>query len=349
MKKSIACLGLSFVLVITFGINVQAQPNQVIEPGPDDLGIHALWAQSKAQPKVAQVPHTIYVVNRLTSTISVVDGATFVVTATIPTAHGPHEILIDASKGVAYVSTWWGGDTISVIDLRNRKELPRVSVSAPHGLALSADGATLFTTGLQEINVIDLATRQLVASIPVGQAPHMLRLSADKTRLYTGNMGGSTISVFDIARRAVIVTIPVGRTPEDLAISPDGREIVVGNQDDDSVTFIDATTHAVTDTVKLPERAAPIRLCYSPDGKTVFISSRQVDAGVLRMDRATRRITGHLPMEGLCTGMNFSPDHRVLYMTNFRGGTISQVDPETMKVIKTLPIGVGVGCIEVEH
>jgi YVTN family beta-propeller protein len=295
----------------------------------------------------AHVPHTLYVANQMADTISVVDGATFVVVATIPTGRSPHEILVDVSKGVAYVSNR-SENTVSVMDLRSRKDLARIPApEAPHGLALSADGATLFSTGRQEINVIELVTLQRVGSIPVGQRPHMLRRSPDKMRLYTGNMRDGTISVIDIARRAVIATIPVGRTPEDLAISPDGREIFVGNQDDDSVTVIDAATHAVTATVKLPERAAPIRLRYSPDGKIVFISSRRNGAGVLRMDRATRTITGHLPLDRFCGDMNFSPDHRVLYITDFAAGTISQVDPETMKVIKTLPTGWGADCIEV--
>ena len=295
----------------------------------------------------AQVPHTLYVANQMADTISVVDGATFVVVATIPTGRSPHEILVDVSKGVAYVSNR-SENTVSVMDLRSRQELARIPApGAPHGLALSADGATLFSTGRQEINVIDLAARQRVASIPVGQRPHMLRRSPDKTRLYTGNMRDGTISVIDIARRAVITTIPVGRTPEDLAISPDGREILVGNQDDDSVTVIDAATHAVTATVKLPERGAPIRLRYSPDGQTVFIASRRAGAGVLRMDRASRTITGHLPMAGFGGGMNFSPDHRVLYITDLPGGTLAQIDPETMTVIKVLPTGADAECIEV--
>jgi YVTN family beta-propeller protein len=295
----------------------------------------------------AQVPHTLYVANQFVDTISVVDGATFVVAATIPTGRNPHEIVVDASKGVAYVSNRQE-NTVSVIELRSRKQLARIPApGAPHGLALSADGATLFSTSWQEINVIDLATRQLVASIPVGREPHMLHRSPDKTRLYTGNMRDGTISVIDIARRAVIATIPVGRMPEDLAISPDGREILVGNQGDDSVTVIDAAIHAVTATVKLPDRGAPIRLRYSPDGKTVFIASRHNGAGVLRMDSATRTITGHLPMDYFCCGMNFTPDHRVLYITDLFNGTISQVNPETMKVIKTLPTGGGADCIEV--
>jgi YVTN family beta-propeller protein len=318
MKKSLASLGLSLVLLITIGINVQA-------------------------PKAAQVPHTIYVMNRLADTISVVDGVTFVVAATIQTNRNPREILVDESKDVAYFSSQWE-NTVTVIDLRSLKELARIPVpGAPHGLALSADGATLFSaaTGGQAINVIDLATRHLVASIPVGEFPGMLRRSPDKTRLYTGNQFGGTISVIDIARRAVIATIPVGRKPIDLAISPDGREIFVGNQDDDSVTVIDAATHAVTATVKLPESSAPHHLRYCPDGKTVFISSYRPGAGVLRMNSATRKITGHLPMDRFCGGMNFSPDQRVLYITDFPGGTISQVDPESMKVTRTLHTGAG--------
>jgi len=295
----------------------------------------------------AQVPHTVYVANQSANTISVIDGATFLVAATIPTGRNPHGILVDVSKGVAYVCNR-SENTISVSDLQSRKELARISApGGPHGMALSADGAMLFSTGEQEINVIDLATRQFVASIPVGQDPHMLHRSPDKTRLYTGNRRDGTISVIDIAKRAVIATIPVGRTPEDFAISPDGHEIIVGNMGDDSVTVIDAVTHAVTATVKLPERAAPIRLRYSPDGKTVFIASRRT-AGVLRMDRSTRTITGHLPMKGFCCGMNFTPDHRVLYITGLGlGNTISQVDPETMKVTKTVRTGAGADCIEV--
>ncbi len=37
----------------------------------------------------AQAPHTLYVANQFADTISVVDGATFVVAATIPTGRPP--------------------------------------------------------------------------------------------------------------------------------------------------------------------------------------------------------------------------------------------------------------------
>jgi hypothetical protein len=58
MKHPIGILGMSFILLLTLGMNAQAQPKQIIEPSPEDFGIHALWPPAKpqliAQPK--QVP-----------------------------------------------------------------------------------------------------------------------------------------------------------------------------------------------------------------------------------------------------------------------------------------------------
>ena len=47
----------------------------------------------------------IYVMIRFAHTMSAVDGVTFVVAATIQTARKPREILVVASKGLAYFSS----------------------------------------------------------------------------------------------------------------------------------------------------------------------------------------------------------------------------------------------------
>jgi YVTN family beta-propeller protein len=296
----------------------------------------------------AQAPaFRLYVANQFADTISVVDGATFTVREQIPTGRNPHEILVDEARGVAYAGNRQE-DTISILDLKTHKERGRMpSPGMPHGLVLSKDGTTLFVTGAKEINVIDVAARTVVSTIPVGQAPHMLHRTPDAARAFTGNMRDGTVSAIDLASRRVVATIPVGKTPEDLAISPDGAEIIAGNQDDDSITIIDAKTLQVKDTVKLPPQGAPIRIRYTPDGKAVFIASRRDGGGILRMDRATREITGRIPVAGVCVGMNFSPDGRLLYTTDLRAGTISQVDLTSLTVLKTIQTGAGADCIEV--
>jgi YVTN family beta-propeller protein len=289
----------------------------------------------------------LYVANQFADSISVVDGTTFTVLRHIATGDNPHEILVDEQGQVAYVGNR-RDDTISVIDIGTDEETARIdSPGAPHGLALSADRATLFVTGGGAINVIDLAARRMVGAIAVGRTPHMLHRTPDSTHILTGNMGDDTVSVIELSTRKVVATVPVGRTPEDLAIAPDGREIVVGNQDDDSITVVDGRTFRVTGTVRLPERGAPIRLRYSPDGSSLFIASRRDGAGILRLDRATRAVTGRIPMSGLCVGMNFSPDRRLLYITDLRNGTIAQVDRATLGIVKTLSTGAGADCIEV--
>ena len=288
----------------------------------------------------------LYVANQTANTISVVDAYSFEILDTIRTGLNPHEIAVHERTGIAFAGNRQE-DTLSLIAIRTNREVTRIpSPGAPHGLVLTRRGKILFATGEDEIHVFDVAGRRRIASIPVGGSPHMLHVSPDDSRIYTGNMADGTMSVIEIENLTVIATVPVGGSPEDLAISPDGEEILVGNQADDTLTLIDAATNEILDTLRLPDESAPIRIRYTPDGKTIFIASRRDGAGVLRMDRATREITGKIPVAGVCVGMNFTPDGKLMFITDLRAGTISQVDPVTLEILKTVATGAGADAIE---
>ena len=57
--------------------------------------------------------------------------------------------------------------------------------------------------------VIDTATNNVDATIPVGPVPAPVAITPDGTRAYVGNVGDSTVSVIDTASNTVIVTIPL--------------------------------------------------------------------------------------------------------------------------------------------
>ncbi len=298
-------------------------------------------------PVYAQEPELrLYVANQSANTISVVDAYSFEILDTIQTGTNPHEIAVHVRTGIAFAGNRQE-DTLSLIAIRTNREVTRIpSPGGPHGLALTRGGKILFATGQNEVHVFDVAGRRRIASIPVGGSPHMLHVSPDESRVYTGNMADGTMSVIQIENLSVIATVPVGGSPEDLAISPDGKEIVVGNQADDTLTLIDAATNEVLDTIQLPDQGAPIRIRYTPDGETIFIASRREGAGVLRMNRATREITGKIPVAGICVGMNFTPDGKLMFITDLRAGTISQVDPVSLEILKTVATGAGADAIE---
>jgi YVTN family beta-propeller protein len=61
--------------------------------------------------------------------------------------------------------------------------------------------------------VIDTATDQVTATIPVGQRPWNMGITKDGGKLYVANGRSDSVSVIDTAKNAVVKTIPVGKTP----------------------------------------------------------------------------------------------------------------------------------------
>ena len=64
-----------------------------------------------------QATHTVYVINQGDNTVSVIDGATRTVTATVPIGKNPYGVAVDPDTHTAYVTNRDDG-TVSVIERR---------------------------------------------------------------------------------------------------------------------------------------------------------------------------------------------------------------------------------------
>jgi YVTN family beta-propeller protein len=91
------------------------------------------------------------------------------------------------------------------------------------GLAVSADGSTLYCTGgrSKTIHVIDLAdgTQQVKSTITdVGERPWGIGITRDGKKLYTANGRSGDVSVIDSAKGTVLKRIAVGGSPWGIAV-----------------------------------------------------------------------------------------------------------------------------------
>ena len=76
-------------------------------------------------------------------TLSIVDPATLKVVGQFPSGPDPHEVVASSDGRIAYISNYGGGslNTITVVDLVERKPLPPIDLGAlrgPHGLTFVA-------------------------------------------------------------------------------------------------------------------------------------------------------------------------------------------------------------------
>jgi YVTN family beta-propeller protein len=162
------------------------------------------WTKSNSNISVGSKPNSIafglgniYVTNSGSNTISVIDGKTNKVVATIPVGTSPHDI-IGSMLGKLYVTNS-GSDNVSVIDGKTNKVVATIPVSHfPRGIAV-ADNGFIYTTnsGSDNVSVIDGKTNKVVATIPSGYLPNGVASDETYSKIYVTNSGSNKVSVIN--------------------------------------------------------------------------------------------------------------------------------------------------------
>lgn len=260
-------------------------------------------------------------------------------------------------------------DTVSVIDAASFKVLTPVRVGKmPHNVQLSPDGKFVWVTNNGEpdpdpapghpgmnkgehavmgkrgaVWLIDTASDAVVAKIPVGLHPAHVVLTPDGRFAYITNGGDNSVTVVDVAARSVVATIPVGKFPHGLRFAPDGRQAYVANLKGGTVSVIDVATHK--EIAQIPVGKGPAQVGFTADGRLAFVSlSEEKEVAVI--DPATWRVTRKIGVGTVPIQLYATPDSRTLLVANQGsrskpGNTVSMIDLQTFKPVKTVVTGSG--------
>jgi len=177
-------------------------------------------------------PHDglLYVTTELNRTVSILNPETMTLVGEIPTgASLSHMLVISHDGRFGYVSDIAPGG-VSVLDLKARKLLAVVGVSArTQRIALSADDRMIFTADQTKprVAIIDTATRKLTGWIELPAAGMGLTPTADGRWLLVAIESTSQVAVIDLQTMTVVRTIDLPQYPHEIAMSPDGKSAYV--------------------------------------------------------------------------------------------------------------------------
>ena len=245
---------------------------------------------------VNQITNKIYVANQCGSdpncagdgTVSVIDGASNGVIATVPTEVDPYGVAVNSATNKIYVTNYCGSDTscetlsgtVTVID---GATLATTAVTVGAGAALPVVNATTnkiyvpnscgndpvcgFPYVQGTVTVIDGVTNN-PTSVNAGFYPFSVDLNSTTNKVYVGNECGDdpncagigTVTVIDGASLA-ITNLNVGTLPYGLAVNSTTNRVYVPNNIDNTVSVIDGTPPTATQFVPLsqPCRAVDTR------------------------------------------------------------------------------------------
>ncbi len=278
-----------------------------------------------------------YITNAGTRVVTVLNTATNRVSGTIEITQGPPQsVSFSPDSRTAYVSVYGShsAPVVAFIDTATGTVTSTVPVDniTPGPSTTSADGRYLYVPnhntamdGSKDdvLDVVDLASQQVVDSIPVKANPHWVAVDKKNGRYYVTNHMSTVITVLDARTNAVIKTIEVGETPHSIAISPDSSRLAITSFDGNQVFLVNTATDQEVKVI--PVGRNPLDIAYSPDGR-YLLTANSDDNTVTVIDVAASRVIGEVLTGKSPTSISVLPNGRQAYVTDENDSSIEIIN-----------------------
>ena len=271
------------------------------------LPLVLLFAATLSSAPRAQGPGPrLVVLNKEDATLVTVDPATGKILGTVPTGDGPHEVTVSTDGKTAFVGNYGGaqgpGSTISVIDLTAMKELHRFDVSPlrrPHGVFFAA-GQLYFTSETNRI---------------VGR--------------------------YDPPSNTIDWLLGTGQVTTHMVwVNRDASRMYTANIGSDSISIIERGANPQTwNQTVVSVCKGPEGFDVSPDGRELWAAgSRDGNVSILNLEQ--KKVVETLDVQTKRSNrLKFTPDGKLVLVTDLDAGELLVVDVATRKVTKKLPLG----------
>jgi len=307
------------------------------------LSLTLLLTVPSARAQVPGLTGTLVVTNKTPSTATIVDVGSGRTLATLPTGTNPHEIVLSSDGGLAVITDYGGPRrTLTVIDVPGLRVARTVDLGehrAPHGIVFLPGDRLVAVTCEQtrHVVIVDVVEGAVRHAVPTeANRSHMIGVTADGKRGYTGNMGDHTVSELDLTTHRFVRSFPVPAVPEAINVTPDGKEVWVGSNQTGQVSVLDPASGAV---VKAAEGLKwPYRMLFTPDGRQVIVPDPTLNE-VRFIDRAARRVIGTLPLPGGPQGVTITSDGRHVFQSLSADTRVAIIDPSSRTVVGHLTVG----------
>jgi YVTN family beta-propeller protein len=329
-KKTIKTPKRCFYQKMRYRMNLSMKTNFRSALGAAGFCSLVLWGAVSAQGQPGG-DYQIFVSNEKSGTLTVISGASFKVTATLPVGKRPRGIHASPDGRTLYVA------------------LSGTPIEAPP--KLDANGNPIFEKGHDDdddnakadktadgLGIVDVAQQKFLHKIPVGSDPEQFCLSPDGKRIYISNEDVGVATVLDAMTEKIVTFIPVSREPEGAGVSPDGKFFYITCETAGDVFAIDAKSFKIIGHLVVHPR--PRSVAFLPDGSRAFIPSES--SGELNViDTASQTLLKviTLPPHSRPQCVIVSPDGKKVYVSTGRAGTVCVIDANSYAVLDTIPVG----------
>ena len=340
---------------VNSGEPVQTVPG--MPPVLDAGNLYTGTAPDRLSPAVGGALSRIYVPNRRSNSVYVIDPGTLAIIDRFPVGASPQHVVPSWDLKTLWVANNGArrsSGSLTPIDPKSAKPGAAIPVDDPYNLYFTPDGraAIVVAERHKRLDFRDPQTMALQQSI---EAPNCSGINhADfsidgRYAIFTCEFRGGGLVKIDLVNRKVLgyLRFPRRGMPQDIRISPDGTRFYVADMHADGVYVVDGDSFTQTDFV--PTGIGTHGLYPSRDGKELYVANRGSHStrgaphgkgSIVVIDFATGKVehTWPIPGGGSPDMGNVSVDGKQLWLSGRYDNVVYDIDT-TSGAVKSLPVG----------
>jgi YVTN family beta-propeller protein len=251
-----------------------------------------------------------YIANAGAGTVTVLDGSSDTVVATIPIGSHPYSIAVSPGSGKVYVTHTFG-DQLSIID-GSTNVVAEVKTGSSDLIAINPSNSTVYLLGYGgDLKVFDESSKQF-SEMPVGRHGWALTLNNVTGAVYVARIEDSDLAAIQPGSSSPI-TFPAGAIPCAIAVNASGDRLYVADYGDDTVTVIDTPSGKKAATI--PVGSHPKAIAFDSTRKLIYVANTS-DGTVTVIEAATNKVAATLPAGKNPYALAVVPGSDQLYVAN---------------------------------
>ena len=200
--------------------------------------------------------------------------------------------------------------------------------------------AVVLNSGEASVSLIDMPSRKVIKTVPVGKEPHHLMITPDQKTLLIANAAGNDVVLMNPTTGELTGRIPDIIDPYQIGYSPNNKWFVANGNRLDRVDVY----HAQGSDLKLAKSVklgkTPSHLAFTADSKLVFITLQDSnELAAIDLDTQTvvwRMTTGKVP-----AGVWMTPGDQYLLVGITGDDYVQVIDWKNRKEVKRIFTGKG--------